>query len=143
MRSKLRSLDNMKKDELQKRLEAKESECLEYRARLGTSIQPQKTSQFEPKSLPQLEGEAQQRIAEFETGFREAHEKVLAVIKEIEELKTTVRERTVLPRQMQRIPSSTQIQQTNRGNNESQIQTIDEENKQPPDDIGSQRILPS
>ena len=52
MRSKLRSLDNMKKDELQKRLEAKESECLEYRARLGTSIQPQKTSQFEPKSLP-------------------------------------------------------------------------------------------
>lgn len=52
LRSKLRSLDNMKKDELQKRLEAKESECLEYRARLSTSIQPQSSQQFEPKTLP-------------------------------------------------------------------------------------------
>jgi predicted nucleic acid-binding Zn-ribbon protein len=97
LRSKLHSLDNMKKDELQKRLEAKESECLEYRARLGTSIQPQTSSQFEPKSLPQLEGEAQQRIAEFEKGFREAHEKVQGLLKEIGDLKTTVRERTVVP----------------------------------------------
>jgi hypothetical protein len=38
LRSKLRSLENLKKDELQKRLEAKESECLEYRARLGANI---------------------------------------------------------------------------------------------------------
>jgi hypothetical protein len=99
LRSKLRSLDNMKKDELQKRLEAKESECLEYRARLGTAIQPQtSSSQFEPKSLPQLEGEAQQRIAEFEKGFHEAHQKVLELVKEIGELKTTIRERTVVSR---------------------------------------------
>jgi hypothetical protein len=40
----------------------------------------------------------QQRIAEFERGFREAHEKVLGMVKEIGELKTTVRERTVVPR---------------------------------------------
>jgi predicted nucleic acid-binding Zn-ribbon protein len=100
LRSKLRSLDNMKKDELQKRLEAKESECLEYRARLGTAIQPQtsSSSQFEPKTLPQLEGEAKQRISEFEKGFQEAHKKVLELVKEIGELKTTTRERTVVPR---------------------------------------------
>ena len=89
----------MRRWEAEKRLEAKESECLEYRARLGTAIQPQtsSSSQFEPKSLPQLEGEAQQRIADFERGFREAHEKMQGLFKEIGELKTMVRERTVVP----------------------------------------------
>jgi hypothetical protein len=41
--------------------------------------------------------EAQQRIAEFERGFCEAHEKVQGLFKEIGELKTTVRERIVVP----------------------------------------------
>ena len=83
LRSKLRSLDNTKKDELQKRLEAKESECLEYRARLGTSIQPQSSQLFEPKTLPQLEGQVRERIAQFEAGLKQGHEKVQAMIDEM------------------------------------------------------------
>jgi hypothetical protein len=34
LRSKLRSLENVKKEDLVKRLEAKEQECLEYKAKL-------------------------------------------------------------------------------------------------------------
>lgn len=40
LRSKLRSLENVKKDELVKKLEAKEQEILEYRAKLSTTISP-------------------------------------------------------------------------------------------------------
>lgn len=70
-------------------MEAKESECLEYRARLGTSIQPQST--FEPKTLPQLDAEVKVKIDKFDADLKEGHEKVQALINEIAALNTTVR----------------------------------------------------
>lgn len=47
--------------------------------------------------MPQLENEVKQRIAQFERGLSEGHEKVRGMIKEIGQLKTIVRERIVVP----------------------------------------------
>ena len=40
LRSKLKALDAVKKEDLVRRLEAKEQECLEYKAKLSTQIRP-------------------------------------------------------------------------------------------------------
>jgi hypothetical protein len=40
LKAKLRSLEMVKKEEVVKKLEAKEQECLEYKAKLTSSIQP-------------------------------------------------------------------------------------------------------
>jgi hypothetical protein len=58
LRSKLKLLDNVKKEELIKQLEAKEHECLEYRAKLS-NIQPLSIASADQKDAPVIELEAE------------------------------------------------------------------------------------
>jgi len=54
----LKLLDNVKKEELIKQLEAKEHECLEYRAKLS-NIQPLSIASTDQKDAPVIELEAE------------------------------------------------------------------------------------
>lgn len=65
LRSKMKTLELLKKDDLVKQLEAKEQECLEYRAKLN-KIEPQTIQEEEEEDKPveMLESEVIARMTE-------------------------------------------------------------------------------
>lgn len=65
LRSKMKTLELLKKDDLVKQLEAKEQECLEYRTKLN-KIEPQTIQEEEEEDKPveMLESEVIARMTE-------------------------------------------------------------------------------
>ena len=87
LRSKLRQLDSVKKDELMRKLEAKEQECLEYRARLD----PMKQAITEESHTPRaLEAEVERQMSESRSQMATARMRIETLIQEMSLLKTTV-----------------------------------------------------
>jgi predicted nuclease with TOPRIM domain len=96
LRAKLRQLDSLKKDDLVKRLEAKEHECLEYRARLEPMVAGLTTVE-EPKTPQALERELERKAAELKAQMEAERKRIEQLMDEMAHLKTTVRERINLP----------------------------------------------
>lgn len=96
LRAKLRHLDALKKDDLVKRLEAKEHECLEYRARLEPMVAGL-TQVEEPKTPTALEQELERKSAEIKAQMEAERENIERLVQEMAMLKTTVRERITVP----------------------------------------------
>lgn len=87
LRSKLRQLDSVKKDELIRKLEAKEQECLEYRARLD----PMKQVITEERPTPQaLEAEVERQMSESRSHMAASRMRIETLIQEMSLLKTTL-----------------------------------------------------
>lgn len=92
----MRQLDNVKKDELAKKLEAKEHECLEYRARLDRV--PQISIQMETVTpVEVLEKEVEDRMKDMRDQMEACRVRIEGIFQEMGMLKTTVREKIVVP----------------------------------------------
>lgn len=99
MKAKLKLLENVKKDELMKKLDAKEHECLEYRARLDRSAQPASFSLEENSLTPVavLEAEVERKMKELRQEMEDSRSKIAGFIQDMQIIKTTTREKFVVP----------------------------------------------
>ena len=79
LRSKLRQLDAVKKDELIKKLEAKEHECLEYRAKLEPMTSGI-TSLNEQPLLQVLEKEVARKMTEARSQMENSRQRIEGLI---------------------------------------------------------------
>jgi hypothetical protein len=94
LKAKLKLLDSVKKDELIKRLEAKEQECLEYRARLDRIKPP--SSDEDPDALTPvavLEAEVERRMETLRVDMELSRSRIAGLMQEMQLVKTTARER--------------------------------------------------
>lgn len=90
-------MENVKKDELLKKLDAKEHECLEYRAKLERQPVSVSLDSQTPTPVTVLEAEVEQRMAELREKMEESRGKIAGLIQEMQLIKTTAREKIVIP----------------------------------------------
>lgn len=99
LKAKLKLLENVKKDELMKKLDAKEHECLEYRARLDRSAQPASFTLDESSLTPVaiLEAEVERKMKELKQEMEDSRAKIAGLVQDMQIIKTTTREKILVP----------------------------------------------